>query len=186
MVGFQNLELCDLNVQIHLFLNKRISSAQCFDLCIGQRLLVHIITGAHRGFGCHDLADESLFILKGLKQVRVKCPLCNVIEHLDFLVHIALPDDSAVALGHVAGLPSNVQVMHCHKPLLDVGSGPHFCRASEQNPHIAGAHFGEQCGFFRFGIGVVDELNFAFRHPGGDQLLANIIVDIEVAIVFWC
>ena len=76
--------------------------------------------------------------------------------------------------------------MHCHKPLLHVCSGSHFCRTSEQNPHIAGAHFGEQCGLFRFGVGVVNELNFAFRHPGGNQFLANIIVDIEVAIIFRC
>ena len=40
--------------------------------------------------------------------------------------------------------------------------------------------------FFRFGVGVVNELNFAFRHPGGNQFLANIIVDIEVAIIFRC
>ena len=76
--------------------------------------------------------------------------------------------------------------MHRHEPLLDVRSGPHFCRTSEQNPHIAGANLGKQCGLFCFGIGVVDELNFAFRHPGGNQFFANIIVDVEVAIVFRC
>ena len=132
------------------------------------------------------MRDKSLFILKGLKEVAVKCPLCDVVEHLDFLVHVSLPNDAAIALGHVAWLPSNIQVMHCHKPRLHVRPGSHFCSAAEQNPHIAGAHFGEQCGLFGFGVGVVDELNFVFRHPGGDQFLANIIVDIEVAIIFRC
>ena len=99
---------------------------------------------------------------------------------------VALPDNSTVALGHVAGLPADIQVMHRRKPLLDVRSGSHFCGAAEQNTHIAGAHFGEQCGLFCFGVGIVDELNFTFRHPGGDQFLANIIVDIKVAIVLWC
>ena len=32
----------------------------------------------------------------------------------------------------------------------------------------------------------MDELDLAFWHTGGDQLFANIIVDIEVAIVLWC
>ena len=32
----------------------------------------------------------------------------------------------------------------------------------------------------------MDELNFAFRHPGGDQFFANIIVDIEIAIILRC
>lgn len=74
--------------------------------------------------------------------------LCDVVEHLDFLVHVSLPNDAAIALGHVAWLPSNIQVMHCHKPRLHVRPGSHFCGAAEQNPHIAGAHVGEQCGLF--------------------------------------
>ena len=47
------------------------------------------------------MADESLFILKGLKQVRVKCPFRDVIENLDFLIQIALTDDATIALGDV-------------------------------------------------------------------------------------
>ena len=73
-----------------------------------------------------------------MEQITVKCPFRNVIEHLDFLIHIALPDDATIALGHVAGLPANVQVMHRHKPGLHVGARSHFCRTSEQNSHIAG------------------------------------------------
>ncbi len=132
------------------------------------------------------MADKSLFIFQSLEQITVKCPFRDVIEHLDFLIHIALTDDSPVALGHVAGLPANIQMMHRHKPGLDVGACPHFCRTSEQNSHIAGAHFGEQCRLFRFGVGVVDKLDLVFRHTGGNQLFANIIVDVEVAIVFRC
>ena len=143
VVGFQNLEFCDLHIQIHLLLDERISGAQCLDLRIRKCLLVHILAGAHRGFAGHNLADKSLFIFKGLKEVAVKCPFRNVIEHLDFLIHVALPDDATVALGHVAGFPANIQMMHRHKPGLDVGARSHFCSASEQNSHIAGAHFGE-------------------------------------------
>ena len=130
------------------------------------------------------MRDKSLFILKSLKEVAVKRPLRDIVEHLDFLIHVALPDDTTVALGHVARLPADIQMMHGNKTLLDIGARTHFCGAAQQNAHIAGAHFGEQCGLFRFGVSTVDELHLAFRHPGGNQLLANIIVDIEVAIVF--
>ncbi|MFR9066600.1 MAG: hypothetical protein ACLVJH_06360 [Faecalibacterium prausnitzii] len=94
------------------------------------------------------MADKPLFIFQSLEQITVKCPFRNVIEYLDFLIHIALPDDATIALGHVAGLPANVQVMHRHKPGLHVGARSHFCRTSEQNSHIAGAHFGEQRRLF--------------------------------------
>ena len=186
VVGFQHLQLCHLHIQIHLLLDERISGAQCLDLRIRKRLLVHVFTGAHRGFRSHDLADKSLFVFQSLEQITVKCPFRNVIEHLDFLIHIALPDDATIALGHVAGLPANIQMMHRHKPGLHVSAGSHFCSASEQNSHIAGSYFGEQCRLFRFGVGVVDKLDLVFRHSGSDQLFANVIVDVEIAIVLWC
>ena len=186
VVGFQNLEFCDLNIQIHLLLDERISGTQCLDLRIGKCLFVYILAGANRRFAGHNLADKSLFVFQSLEQITVKCPFCNVIEHLDFFIHIALPDDATIALGHVAGLPANIQMMHRHKSGLDVGARSHFCSASEQNSHIARAHFGEQCRLFRFGVGVVDELDLVFRHSGRNQLFANVIVDVEIAIVLWC
>ena len=127
-----------------------------------------------------------MFVLQSLPEVGVECPFRDVIEHLDFLIHVALPNDATIALGHVAGLPAYVQVVHRHKPGLDVGSGSHFRRASEQNSNIAGAHFGEQRRFFRLGVGVVDKLDLIFRHTGSNQLFANVIVDVEIAIVLWC
>ena len=184
MVGFQNLELCHLHIQVHLLFDERISGAKCLDLRIGKCLFVYIFAGAHRGFTGHNLRDKSLFILKGLKQVRVKCPFRDVIEHLDFLIHIALTDDATIALGHITGFPANIQVMHRHKSGLDVGARSHFCGASEQNSHIARAHFGEQCRLFRFGVGVVDKLDLVLWHTGSNQLLANIIVDVEVTVIF--
>ena len=186
VVSFQHLQLCNLHIQIHLLLDERISGTQCLDLCIRKCLFVHILTGAHGGFTGHNLRDKSLFILQSLIQIRVKCPFRDVIEDLDFLVHVALPDDAPIALGHVAGLPTNVQMMHRHKPGLHIGTRPHFRRTSEQNSHIAGAHFGEQCRLFCFGICVVDKLDFVFRHTGSNQLFANVIVDVEIAIVFRC
>ena len=94
------------------------------------------------------VADKPLLVLKGLEQIRIERTLCDVVEHIDFLIHVALSDDTTVALGHVAGFPADIQMMHCYKTLLDIGSCAHFCGAAQQDAHIAGAHFREQCGFF--------------------------------------
>ena len=48
VVSFQHLQPCHINVQVHLFLDKRIAGTQRLDLRIGQRLLIHIVTGANR------------------------------------------------------------------------------------------------------------------------------------------
>ena len=81
---------------------------------------------------------------------------------------------------------SEMCIRDSHKTLLHIGSCAHFCRAAQQDAHIAGAHFREQRRLFCFGVGVVDKLDLVFRHAGGDQLFANVIVDIEIAIVFRC
>ena len=143
MVGFQHLQLGDLNVQVHLLLDERISGAQCLDLRIGKCLFVHILAGAHRGFAGHNLRDKSLFIFQCLPKVRVKCSFRDVVEHLHLFVAVSLSDDTAVALSHITGFPADIQMMNRHKPVLHIGACTHFCSAAQQNPHIAGAHFGE-------------------------------------------
>ena len=48
MGSFQCFKTGQLHVQVHLFLDKRIAGTQRLDLRIGQRLLIHIVTGANR------------------------------------------------------------------------------------------------------------------------------------------
>lgn len=62
MIGFQQLQFADLNIQVHLFLDVGIASCQCLDFGIGQRGIVYIITGADRRFGSHYLRNELLLI----------------------------------------------------------------------------------------------------------------------------
>ena len=50
MVRFQQPQAGHVNIQVHLLFYQRISSAQGLDLRIGEGGLVHILTGAHRGF----------------------------------------------------------------------------------------------------------------------------------------
>ena len=48
MVGFQQLQLGHLNVQVHFFFNHGVAAGQRLDLGIRKRLLIHIFGGADR------------------------------------------------------------------------------------------------------------------------------------------
>ena len=62
VVGFQQFQFADLNIQVHLFLDVGIARCQCLDFGIGQCGIVHIIAGTDRRFRSHDLAYELLLI----------------------------------------------------------------------------------------------------------------------------
>ena len=98
VVSFHNLQLGNLHIQIHTLLDPGITGAQGFDFRKGQRYLVHIVTGAHRGLGTHNLGNELLLILHGLPQVSVEGPFCHIAKHMDFLILVALTLNSAFAL----------------------------------------------------------------------------------------
>ena len=69
VIGFQQFQLADLNIQIHLFLDVGIARCQCLDFGIGQCGIVHIIAGTDRGFRSHDLRDEFLLIFQNLPHI---------------------------------------------------------------------------------------------------------------------
>ena len=99
VVCFQDPEFCHLHVQVHLFFDERIAGTQRLDLRIGESLLVHILTGAHRAFAGHDLGDKPLLVLQSLPEVGVKCPFRDVIINVNLFVLITLTNNSAIALG---------------------------------------------------------------------------------------
>ena len=72
IIRFHQAQLCDLDVQIHLFLDARIARAQCLDFRIRERGFVHIVAGADGRFAGHDLADKALLVLDGLPEVRIE------------------------------------------------------------------------------------------------------------------
>ena len=184
MVSFQNFQLSHLHIKVHLFLNQRVSGTQRLDFGVRERLLIHIIAGTHRGFAGHNLRDKSLFIFQCLPKVRVKSSFRDIVEHLHLFVAVSLPDDTAVALSHITGFPADIQMMNRHKPVLHIGACTHFCSAAQQNPHIAGAHFGEQCRLFCFSVRRMDKGHLTFRHACGQQLCFDVIINIELPIVF--
>ena len=105
VVGLHDLQPGNLHIQIHALLNSGITGAQGFDFRKGQRHLIHIIAGAHRGFGSHDLGNELLLILHGLPQEGVEGAFRHITEHMDFLILVALTLDSAFALLQITGPP---------------------------------------------------------------------------------
>ena len=66
VVGFQQAQTGNVNVQIHPLFDSGVPGAQSLDLSIRERRLVHVLTGTHRGFRSHNLRDKLLLILDGL------------------------------------------------------------------------------------------------------------------------
>ena len=108
VVRFENLEPGHLDIQVHLLLDKRVSGAQRLDLSIAESLFVYVVTGSDGRFRGHDLGDEPLLVLKGLEQVGIEGPFGDVVVDLHFFVPVALADDTAIALGHIRGLPAHI------------------------------------------------------------------------------
>ena len=179
VIGAEDFQPRHVHIQIHLFPDERVSGAQRLDLRVGERLLVHIVAGAHRGFAGHDLGDKFLLVFQRLIEVGVEDPLRHILVDLHLLVLVALPDDAPVALGHVGGAPAHIQMVDRHKPVLHVGPGPHFLRGAEQDAHLARPYFPEQ--FFLFGVGVrgMDKCDLIRGDSGSHQLVPDVIVDIE-------
>ena len=97
-----------------------------------------------------------------------------------------MADDATVALSHIGRTPAYIQMMHGHKPRLDVGASSHLGRAAEQNPNIAGADFRKQCSLFLFRVCVVNKSNLLLRHTGVVQFCTNVAIDVERAIPLGC
>ena len=154
-----------------------VPGAQRLDLGKGKRRFVHVIAGAHRRFGGHNLADEFLLVLHRLPEVGVESALGDVAVHMDSLVLVALALNAALSLGQVAGPPRAVQVMQCHQAVLDVGARAHFGRAAQQDAHLAGADLGEQLLFAHFGVSLMDKGNLLGGHALGDEFLPDVLID---------
>ena len=129
MVRLQYFQPCNIYIQVHFFLDLRVSCTKCLDLRIGKSLLIHIITGTNRRFAGHDLADKLLLILQCLIEVGIKGSFRHVLINLHFFVSVSLTDDTTISLGHVRRPPAHIQMMHGHQPVLHVRACAHLlCR----------------------------------------------------------
>ena len=179
MVRFQNAQAGHINVEVHLLPDERIARAQGFDLRIGKGGLVHVLAGAHRGFGGHNLRDELLLILHRLPQVRIEGALGDIAVDMHFLVLVALTDDTALALLQVSGPPGAVQVVQGDEPVLDVCACTHFGGTAHEHPHLSAPHLGEKLISSGIGVGVVDKGDLMGGDASGNQLVQNVLIDGE-------
>ena len=185
VVGFQQLQLGHLNVEIHLFLDHGVAAGQRLDLGIRKRLLVHIFGGADRRFAGHDLADKFLLALHKLVKVGVEGALGDIAVNVYLRVFVALPDNAPLPLLKVGRTPRAVKVVQGNELLLAVGACSHTLGAAQQDTHLAAPHFAEQIFLLYLALGVVDEGNLVFGNTQFQQFCVNIIINAESAVILW-
>ena len=186
VIGFQQFQLTDLNIQVHLFLDVGIAGCQCLDFGIGKGRIIYIIAGTDRRFGSHDLAYELLLIFQNLPHVRIKRIFSDVTIDFHLLIPVSLPENTSLLLFQVRRLPRAVQMMQGNQSILNIGSCAKFRRRPHQNTHLSSAHLCKQVCFFRFGVVLVNERHFFTGNTSRHQFLPHIIVDVECTIGFWC
>ena len=182
MIGPHQLQPGHIHVQVHLFLDSRITGTQRFDLRIGQCRLIHVLAGTHRALTGHNLADELLLVFYRLPKVGVKRSLGDVAVDGDFRVHVALTDNAACALLQITGPPGTVQIMQRDQPVLHVGARAHLGCAAHQHAHLTGAYPGKQLLFLDLRVGFMDEGDLFRRDTAFYEFLADVIIDIEVVL----
>ena len=185
VVGFQQLQLGHLNVQIHLFLYHRVAAGQRLDLGIRKRLLIHIFGGANRRFAGHDLRYKFLLALHKLVKIGVEGALGDIAVNVYLRVFVALPDNAPLPLLKVGRTPRTIQMVQSDELLLAVGAGAHALGAAQQDTHLTAPHFAEQIFLLHLALGVVDEGDFVFGNAQFQQFRANIIINAEGAVILW-
>ena len=182
MVRFQHFQPRNLNIQIHLLLNLGVACRQRLDLRVGQRRVVHVLTGAHRAFARHNLRNELLLGFQYLPHIGVERAFRHIAENLHFWIHIALTQNPAFLLFQIGGLPGRVQMMQGDQAVLYVGPRAEFCRRPQQDTHLSGAHAGKQFRFLRFRRRFVDKGDFLSGNAHLDEFVAHIVIDVEAAV----
>ena len=185
MVGFQQLQLGHLNVQIHLFLDHRVAAGQRLDLGIRKRLLIHIFGGANRRFAGHDLRYKFLLALHKLVKIGVEGALGDIAVNVYLRIFVALPDDAPLPLLKVGRTPRAFEVVQGDELLLTVGAGTHALGAAQQDTHLTAPHLAEQVFLLRLALGVVDEGDLVFGNTQFQQFRVNIIINAEGAVILW-
>lgn len=95
VVGFEHLQLCHLNVQVHLLLDTRIAGCQHLYFCIGQCSGIHIFNRPGRGFAGHDLADKFLLVLHQSPVIGIKGTFGHIAVDLHLFIQVAPAHDTS-------------------------------------------------------------------------------------------
>ena len=181
--GAEHFQLRHLDVEIHLFLDARISGRQRFDFRVRKDGLVHVLAAARRRLARHNLRDEFGLVLDKLPVVTVKCVLRHIAEYFDLRVAVSLPEDTPLALLDVPRLPRAVEMMLGDQAVLHVGARPHLCGGAEKNPHLAFSDFGKQPRFLHLRLRVVDVGDFLRGDTLRGQLVFDVVIHIERTVI---
>ena len=98
VVGFQKLQLGNLDVQIRFLFDHGVAAGQRLDFGVGKRLLIHILSRTHRTFAGHDLGNKFLFALHQLIEVGVEGSLGDIAVNIHLGIFIALANDAPLPL----------------------------------------------------------------------------------------
>ena len=175
----QLVELADFGVDPDLFHHGGVAGSDGLDFCIGQRAAVEVFRRSDRRVPVHHLLDEAGLGLQRLPHIGVERAFRDVPEYPHLAVHIALPQDAALALLDVAGPPGRVEMVQRRQALLHVGTGAHFFGGADQDAYSAGVDRIEQQLLFRIAVGVVDEGDLGLRDAPLDQPVSHFVIDIE-------
>ena len=174
----QVFQLLDIRLQLHLLQNERAAGCQGFHFRCGEGDFSGVLHFAADVLAVHDGPDKAALPVDDIPKAGVKAALGDVHILADFLVDVALPEGSAVALIHVAGSPRGVKVMDRHDALLRVHADAHLAGAADQDAHLAVVHVRKELGFLRVGVRVVDEGNLFRRdaelHKAGFQVIVEL------------
>ena len=155
----------------------RVIRRKHFDLRIGKGGSVHIFAGTHGRFARHNLTCELLLAFNELPAVCVKSAFRNISVQTDLRVFVALPHRPSSSLLQIGRSPRAVKVVGSNDLVLHIRPCAHFLRTAHQDSHFATAHLFEQLLLLRFGIRLVDKLDFRFRNTTLDQLFSYVCID---------
>ena len=164
----------------------RITGAQRFDLRIGKSGLVNVFSRPHRALRGHDLPDKLLLALYELIQIAVEGVFGHIGENVHFRVFIALADDASFTLLQIRRSPGTIQMMERAKLCLHIGACAHFLRGADQHTNLTGPHFAKQFFLLSLAVCGVDIRDFFLGDTHCNELIAEVIVNIELVITVRC
>ena len=96
---------------------------------------------------------------------------------MDFLVSVALADDTPAALLQIARSPWRIEVMERNKPVLYVHSGSHLKGAAHKHAHLSAADFCEKLFLAHLRVCLMDICDLFMGNALFYELVPNVVID---------
>ena len=188
MLGIESFELTKVAGQFDLHENERIAGRRSLHFSGIGGFGLHIVDDALKQIALAKLLDGGGLVLNGLPHTGVVGLFCRVIVdaygeivRIPLIEKVALTDNASIALFQVGRSPRSIKMMSRHKPLLYVHTCAHLGSRTDKDADSAGLHIAEQFAFADVGVGIMNEGNLFGRNTLVDELLAQIVIDGELA-----